>query len=52
MASLEEIRNTRLEKLKKLEDKGINAYPASVRFDYEIASLRDNFDKLSKSKKG
>lgn len=49
--ALEDIRNTRLEKLKILENSGINPYPATVRRDKEIADVVKDFPKLSKSKK-
>jgi len=51
MASLEEIRNTRIEKLKKLEEAGIDAYPATAQKDFDLAFVIKNFPKLSKSKK-
>jgi lysyl-tRNA synthetase class 2 len=51
MPSLEEIRNTRLEKLKKLEERGINPFPASSKQDFELSEVIKNFAKLSKSKK-
>ncbi len=43
MASLEEIRDARLAKLKILKDKGINPYPARVPKDFSISFLKDNF---------
>lgn len=51
MASLEEIRNTRIEKLKKLEEAGIDPYPASTKKDLDLSVLVKDFTKLSKSKK-
>ena len=51
MASLEEIRQTRLEKLKKLKEKGINPYPANVPRDFPISELKQNFEaKASEAK--
>lgn len=47
MASLEEIRNTRLSKLKLLKEKGINPYPAEVRRDYSLAQLAETFESLA-----
>ncbi len=47
MASQEEIKEVRLEKLKKLESLGIEAYPVSVRKDYDMESLREKFDSLA-----
>lgn len=46
MTSQEQIKDVRLLKLKKIEDLGIEAYPVSVRKDYDLASLRTNFDSL------
>ena len=36
----------RLEKLKRLESFGIEAYPVSVRKDYDIKDIREKFDSL------
>jgi lysyl-tRNA synthetase class 2 len=47
MASLEEIRSARLEKIKLLEEKGINPYPATSRQDYSNKTVRDKFEELS-----
>ncbi|MEQ1500157.1 MAG: lysine--tRNA ligase [Parcubacteria group bacterium] len=44
MASLEEIRSARLQKLEILKSKGINPYPASVPRDFPISFLKTNFD--------
>ncbi|MES2087407.1 MAG: lysine--tRNA ligase [Patescibacteria group bacterium] len=46
MASIEEIRNTRLEKLKILNEKGINAYPIKTKRDYSLAEVAEKFEKL------
>lgn len=51
MASLEEIRQNRIEKIKALEAQGVNPFPVSVHRDYTLAELIKNFSKLSKSKK-
>lgn len=51
MASLEEIRNTRIEKIQKLIEAGVNPYPVHTNQDFEIAEVIKNFAKLSKSKK-
>lgn len=48
MASQEEIKEVRLEKLKKLESLGIEAYPISVRKDFDLKDLREQFDALVK----
>ncbi len=50
MSSLDEIRNTRLEKLHKLVEAGMNPYPLESRQDYELLAVVNNFTKLSKSK--
>src|SRR3989338_5045509 len=49
MASLEEIRSTRLGKLQLLIDKGINPYPASTRRDRSIKDAIENFEAIEKS---
>ncbi|NQV88417.1 MAG: lysine--tRNA ligase [Parcubacteria group bacterium] len=51
MASLEEIRNNRLEKLEKLKKEGINPYPVFSSQDYTLIDLVENFGKLSKAGK-
>ncbi len=43
MSSLEEIRSSRLEKLKALEERGINAYPASTQRDRSNLEVVNNF---------
>lgn len=45
MASLEEIKEARLQKLKKLKEVGIDPYPARVPRDFPIAELKNNFEK-------
>ena len=52
MSSLEEIRNERIKKLNLLRNKGIDPYPVSVRRDFSIKDVLDNFAKLSKRKRG
>lgn len=49
MASLEEIRNNRLEKLNQLKKEGINPYPISSNQNYKLASAIENFSKLAES---
>lgn len=51
MASLDEIRNTRIEKLKALELSGMNPYPVHTEKDFDIAEVVSGFAKLSKAKK-
>lgn len=48
MASLEEIRNNRLEKLKTLKEKGVNPYPAISDREYSLLQVINDFDELSK----
>ena len=50
MASLEEIRNNRLEKLKTLAQKGVEPYPISSNRDYELAKVIADFNALSNEK--
>lgn len=51
MASFEEIRNTRIEKKKLLESKGINPYPAKSRRDFSLADTVKDFEEISKKGK-
>jgi len=51
MPTIEELRKTRLEKLKRLEDAGLLAYPAKTKRTHRIAEALKDFAKLSKSKK-
>lgn len=46
MASIQELKDARLLKLKKLEELGINPYPANVPCDFELSYLKENFEKL------
>src|SRR3989344_1260846 len=50
MASIEEIRNARLSKLKTLTDAGENAYPISTKRDTTLADASVSYTKLSKKK--
>src|SRR3989338_10171446 len=50
MASIEEIRNTRLAKRETLKSAGINAYPTTTERDCDLAETVLKFDKLSKKK--
>ena len=50
MASLDEIRQARLAKLKILHDKGINPYPVSSRVDVTLEDAAIKFNKLLKKK--
>ncbi|MHB1316238.1 MAG: lysine--tRNA ligase [Minisyncoccota bacterium] len=49
MASLDEIRDTRLRKLELLKAKGINPYPAKIPRDFSLAELKKNFVKKESS---
>ena len=49
MASLEELRDTRIKKIKLLEEAGMSAYPVSLSVDYSLSYLKDNFEDLEKS---
>jgi len=51
VASIEEIRAARLEKLNLLISKGINPYPIDSHQDYTCAQTVEKFDELSKSNK-
>lgn len=51
MASLEEIRAARLEKLKLLEEKGINPYPTTTHRDYTNKEVVEKFEEIEKSGK-
>ncbi len=44
MASLDEIRQTRLEKKDKLNKKGLNPYPADVDFSHSLAKVIEKFE--------
>ncbi|OHA25891.1 MAG: lysine--tRNA ligase [Candidatus Taylorbacteria bacterium RIFCSPHIGHO2_02_FULL_46_13] len=47
MASLEEVRATRLEKLERLKKAGIDPYPISCKRDYELKEVIEKFDALA-----
>ncbi len=51
MASIDEIRATRLAKLNLLVSKGINPYPIESHQDYTCAEAVEKFDEVSKSEK-
>lgn len=51
MASLEELRKIRLDKLALLEKAGINPYPAKVSRTFCLADARKNFEEYEKSTK-
>ncbi|PCI20012.1 lysine--tRNA ligase [Candidatus Wolfebacteria bacterium] len=51
MASFDELRNIRLQKLEQLKKEGINPYPIMSHFDVSLADVRANFTELSKENK-
>lgn len=51
MASLEELKRARKEKLKKLQDAGLKAFPIETKRDYSLSDVLNRFSKLSKAKK-
>lgn len=48
MASFDEIRKVRLEKLKMLQTKGINPFPAKTNREYALSEVIEKFEQLSK----
>jgi lysyl-tRNA synthetase class 2 len=48
MSSFEELRKTRIEKLKLLEKAGMDPYPATSKKDFSISEVVSDFEKLSK----
>ena len=50
MSSLDEIRNTRIEKLKRLQGLDINPYPSSSKKDYSLEEVIVDFKKISAKK--
>ena len=51
MASIEEIRKARLEKLERIQKKGILAYPGEVKRTHSLSELLKGFSALSKAQK-
>ena len=51
MSSLDDIRENRLSKLKKLQDSGINPFPVKSKQDLENAEVIKNFSKFLRGKK-
>ncbi len=51
MATIDELKKVRLEKLKSLQDSGFLAYPATTKRTHSIAEALENFSKLAKSEK-
>ena len=48
MASIEELRDTRIKKIELLIEAGMNPYPASISCDYTISQIKNKFDELVK----
>jgi lysyl-tRNA synthetase class II len=51
MASLEELKTTRLAKLEILKTYGMNPYPSKVPRNFCLADAKANFEEFEKSKK-
>ncbi|MFA6227137.1 MAG: lysine--tRNA ligase [Candidatus Paceibacterota bacterium] len=51
MASFEELRNTRIEKMKVLQARGINPYPAKSKRDFYLSEVIKDFENISKKGK-
>ena len=51
MATIDELKKVRLQKLKSLQDSGLLAYPAKTKRTHTIQEALDNFSKLSKAGK-
>lgn len=47
MASIEELRDTRLTKINKLKEAGMEAYPVSIPRDYSVKEIKESFEKLA-----
>ncbi len=47
MASIEKLRDTRIAKINKLKEAGMNPYPVSVRRDYSIKEIKNSFEEIS-----
>ena len=48
MSTINEIRKVRIEKLKKLEQAGLNPYPAATKRSHRIVDALANFEQLQK----
>lgn len=51
MASIEELKEARLLKIKKLKEAGMEPYPSSVPRDFSLSYLKENFEILENSQK-
>jgi len=47
MASIEELRDTRIKKIELLKEAGMNPYPVSVPRDYTISEIKNRFEELT-----
>lgn len=52
MSREDEIRTIRLQKKQKLEEAGMNPYPAQAKQDFTLAEVQKNFAKIKKEKTG
>src|SRR5689334_21826373 len=50
MSSIDEIRDTRIKKLKLLQERGINPFPSQAKREISLADAVLNFDTLEKEK--
>src|SRR5476649_2346676 len=50
MSSIDEIRDTRIKKLKLLKDKGMNSFPAESKREISLQDAISDFDNLEKNK--
>ncbi len=48
MASIEELRDTRIKKIELLKDAGMDPYPRAISCDYSISEIKNKFEELSK----
>ena len=49
MASIEELRDTRIKKIELLKQYGMDPYPSSIPHDYSISEIKSKFDDLVSS---
>jgi len=52
MASIEKLRDTRIKKIKLLEEAGMKAYPVSVSCDHSLKEIKNNFNRITKTLNG
>lgn len=51
MASIEELRDVRIKKIKLLKEAGMSPYPVAVSCDYHINEIKNDFEKIEKEGK-